>query len=231
MHMDILESAKLNMIKKLTAHPFLERCRTGAVTLDELKTFMVQQGIYSSYFTRYLCAMMANLPSNHEVLELAENLFEELGLAPGSPTPHYLIYRNMLEAFSLSLEGEQPSSGTQHLIDTMFKYCRELNPAYGLGALCLGAEALVPELYADIIKGFKHCGVKDEDIKFFQIHVECDDGHAETLRDIMVDLASGDNDQIEKMVEAGFALVEARLAFFSSLDTANSMKSSLQPVA
>lgn len=231
MHIAILESTKLNFIKQLSAHPFLERCRNGMVTLNELKTFMVQQGIYSSYFTRYLCAMMANLPSNHEVLKLAENLFEELGLAPQSPTPHYLIYRNMLDVFSLSLDTAQPSIGTQQLIHTMFKYCRDQNPAYGLGALCLGAEALVPELYADIIKGFKHCGIDDKDIEFFYIHVGCDDGHAETLRNIMVDLASSDHAQIDRMVKAGLALVNARLAFFSSLDDINSKKFPLQSIA
>ncbi|NRR33357.1 iron-containing redox enzyme family protein [Oxalobacteraceae bacterium] len=218
MHIDILEAAKSKMIERMSAHPFLQRCRAGTVTLDELKVFMVQQGHYSGYFTRYLCAMMANLPSNHEVFELAENLFEELGFAPDSPTPHYLIYRDMLTAFSLSLDQAAPSSGTRQLIDTMFHYCRNLNPAYGLGALCLGAEALVPSLYADLIEGFRQCGVQQKDIEFFRIHVECDDGHAETLRDIMVDLAGDDRSQLDAMIEAGNAMVDARLAFFSALD-------------
>lgn len=218
MHVEILDATKEKLIQRIAAHPFLARCRAGAISLEELKLFLVQQGLYSAYFTRYLCAMMANLPSNHEVLELAENLFEELGFAPDSPTPHYLIYRDMLEAFSLSLDGAQATAGTQAMIDTMFELCKNNNPAYGLGALCLGAEALVPALYSDLLMGFKACGVAEKDVEFFRIHVECDDGHAETLRDIMVDLASGDQSQIEIMIAAGHALVDARLNFFSSIE-------------
>ncbi|AKJ26899.1 TenA family transcriptional regulator [Caldimonas brevitalea] len=221
LQIETLEATKLALIERTRKHSFLARCRAGTVTLDELKLMLVQQGLYSTYFTRYLCAMMANLPSNQEVLALAENLFEELGLAPDSPRPHYLIYRDMLEHFGLTLERARPLPGTRQLIDAMFANCRDPNPARGLGALCLGAEALVPAVYSDILAGFSACGAQPEELEFFRIHVECDDGHAETIRDIMVQLAAGDNDQIDQMLEAGRHLVDARLAFFSSIETAH----------
>ncbi|WP_114153146.1 TenA family transcriptional regulator [Chromobacterium haemolyticum] len=220
MQMALLESTKEQLIERIRSHSFLTRCRAGEVSLDELKIFLVQQGLYSAYFTRYLCAMMANLPSNEEVLELAENLFEELGLAPNSPRPHHLIYREMLEHYSVSLDGAQPLAGTRRLIDSMFQHCRNLNPAAGLGALCLGAEGLVPPMYGDIILGFEALGAARCDIEFFHIHVECDDGHAETIRDIMLDIASSAPEQIDLMLNAGHRLVDARLEFFSSIEAA-----------
>ncbi|NRF72193.1 iron-containing redox enzyme family protein [Aquincola sp. S2] len=214
----LLETTKDTLIRRIRSNGFVTRCRDGQVTLDELKRFLVQQGLYSAYFTRYLCALMSNLPSNHEVLELAENLFEELGLDGNvKSTPHHLIYRNMLGRFDLTLQDAEATPGTLALIDTMLWHCRHNNPAFGLGALCLGAEALVPALYADVLAGFKACGVPSEDVDFFRIHVECDDGHAETIRDIMVSLAKDDDAQMEIMLRAGRTLVDARWNFFDDL--------------
>ncbi|GAB2893772.1 TenA family transcriptional regulator [Microbulbifer echini] len=220
MQLELLEANKDLLIEQTRAHPFLKRCRDGSITMEELKIFLVQQGIYSRYFVRYLCAMMANLPSNKEVHELAENLMEELGLEPDSPKPHAEIYREMLEHFDLSLENAEILPGTQHLVDTMFQHCRDLRASSGLGALCLGAEALVPDLYSDIVAGFRACGVADEQLTFFLLHIECDDGHAETIRDIMVEIGSKDASQLDVMLGAGRRLVQARQQFFDSIETA-----------
>lgn len=218
LYLPVLENTKASLIARVREHSFLQRCRAGDVTLQELKLFLVQQGIYSSYFTRYLCALMGNLPSNDQVLKLAENLCEELGLTPDSETPHSIVYRDMLKAFDLTLDGARPLVGTRRLIDTMFDHCRHANSARGLGALCLGAEALVPPVYADVITAFEAHGVPARTLEFFRIHVECDDGHAETLRDIMVELASRDADNLPFMLGAGNALVDARMDFFSSIE-------------
>ncbi len=218
LYLPILESTKATLVARVRDHGFLQRCRAGEVTLEELKLFLVQQGIYSSYFTRYLCALMGNLPNNDQVLKLAENLCEELGLTPDSETPHSTLYRDMLKTFDLTLDGARPLVGTRRLIDTMFDHCRHANSARGLGALCLGAEALVPAVYADVILAFEACGVPARTLEFFRIHVECDDGHAETLRDIMVELASRDADNLPFMLGAGNALVDARMDFFSSIE-------------
>jgi pyrroloquinoline-quinone synthase len=215
-----LEAAKRSFIDRVTAHSFVTRCRLGMVALDELKLYLVQQGIYGQYFTRYLCAMMANLPSNEAVLTLAENLFEELGLAADRAKPHHLMYRETLQRYELELDESQALPGTRRLIDTMFEHCRSPDPASGLGALCLGAESLVPAIYSDIIAGFEAQGAQPGDLEFFEVHVGCDDGHADALRDIMVEIASRDPARIDRMLLAGQRLVAARLEFFTSIEDA-----------
>jgi pyrroloquinoline quinone (PQQ) biosynthesis protein C len=217
---DTIEEKKNVLIRQVKNHPFLVRCRNGEVTMDELKKFLVQQGLYSRHFTRYLCALMANLPDNEDILHLSANLFEELGLEDGSETPHHVLYRNMLTSFGINLADERPTAGTHGLINSMLQHCKDHNPASGLGAICLGAEALVPEVYSDIVAGFRANGVPDEQILFFLIHIECDDGHAETIRDIMVDVAVTDEQQINHMLAAGQALVDARLRFFDDIQQA-----------
>lgn len=215
---NLFEEAKENSIRKVQEHSFLRRCRDGTITLDELKNFVVQQGKYSAHFTRYLCALMSNLPTNADILELAENLFEELGFEDKSSIPHSIIYKNMMEKMGVSLDSAPMYPETEQLIETMLSHCKNPNPAYGLGALCLGAEALVPVIYSDLITGFKACGVPDEQLEFFSIHVECDDGHAETIRDIMVEISRKDEKQAKLIIDAGAALVSARLEFFSGIE-------------
>jgi pyrroloquinoline-quinone synthase len=212
-----IKHAQKRLIAQLAHHPFLARCRSGQISLEELKNLLIQQGLYSSYFTRYLCALMSNLPSNTEVFELAENLLEELGFAPDSPTPHYLLYRDMLQAFDLTLEGQTPNASTQQLIDTMFQHCRHPDPAVGLGALCLGAEGLVPFFYSDLMKGFASLGIDAHTVRFFQLHIACDDEHAQTLARMMLARVEEQSSSLERIVRAGEALVNARCAFLDGI--------------
>jgi pyrroloquinoline-quinone synthase len=215
-----LETSKRLLIEITAAHSFLSRCRQQIVPLDELKLYLVQEGLYGQYFTRYLCATMASLPNNEAVLTLAANLSRELGFSPRPHKPHHLMYREMLERFGLTLEGAEPLPATQGLIDTMFKACRNLNPATGLGAFCLGSESLVPVIYSAIVAGLAAHTASDGDVEFFQMHVDQDDGREQAIRELMAELASGRSDQIDKMLQAGQQLVSARLDFFSSIEEA-----------
>ncbi len=103
----------------------------------------------------------------------------------------------------------------------MFRHCRNENPAFGTGALCLGAEALVPALYTDIVKGFVNCGVNEDQLTFFTLHITVDDGHATTLGEIMASIAKDKPEEIANMVAAGRDLVDARMAFFTSVEEAS----------
>lgn len=216
---DLLEQRSNDFIKQVLNHPFIIRCQLGTVTKEELDIFLRQQGHYSSYFTRYLCALMSNLQNNNQVVELARNLFEETGFeGDGSSIPHSVIYRNMLNNFSISLNSTPINNETQNLIDTMFEYCKKSDPAYGLGALCLGAEALVPSLYSAIINGFNSCHVQDSLIEFFHLHVGCDDAHAETLHNMMVNIAKYNDTSMTNMLLAGQALIDSRMKFFDGIE-------------
>jgi pyrroloquinoline-quinone synthase len=219
LYIEQLESELKALVEKIRTHSFLQRCRDGSVTLDELKLFMVQQGLYATNFTKYLCAAMANLPSNAEIRPLAQNLFDEAGFS--GTKPHAVIYDEMLANFGLSLQGAAPTSGTVKLINEMFRHCRNENPAFGTGALCLGAEALVPALYTDIVKGFVNCGVNEDQLVFFTLHITVDDGHATTLGEIMAAIAKNKPEEVANMVAAGRDLVDARMAFFTSVEEAS----------
>lgn len=202
--------------RRLLDHPFLRRCASGEISMNELRRYLVQQGHYGGYFTRYLCGLISQLPEGDDVLRLAANLAEELGLGDGQGVSHSRLYADMLTQFDLSLKREPITPQTQSLVDTMFMLCRQPGGESGLGALCLGAEAVVPAMYQRILDGFAHHRVPAAKLAFFEIHVGCDDEHAQTMFDI---LASWCNRPaaIETIAAAAATAISARLRMFDAL--------------
>ncbi|MES2263768.1 MAG: iron-containing redox enzyme family protein [Pseudomonadota bacterium] len=204
-------------VARLRQHPFIQRCRDGTITRRELNVFVEQHAKYSAYFTRYLCALIANLDDANDVLQLAENLAEELGFGDDQGEPHSRIFARMAGELGVDLPRAPAFPETQKLIETTFHYCKQPNPAYGLGALCLGAEAIVAPLYSDIISGFIANGIPKEQLVFFQLHVECDDDHAETMRGILARMQQERPEHAELILEGARAMIDARLDFFTGV--------------
>lgn len=206
-------------IRELDETSFLSRCRERRASRAELHRFVLQQGFYSRHFTRYLNALMANLVEDGDRHALTQNLFEEMGLGEVKTTPHSQIYRDMMKTMGLSYEDATPLEATRQLIDTMFECCRSTNPMVGLGAICLGAEAIVPHVYSTVIEGFEGIAEPRRHLEFFVIHVGCDDDHAITMRNIIARrLQAEPRSRIDLEYGAAKAIA-ARIAFFRALST------------
>ncbi len=216
-----LQIASAQLTDLLLGHPFLIGCANGTVTLDELRSFLVQHGKYSRYFTRLLCALISQLDEGDDVLRLAENLTEELGCGEDAKmhTPHSRIYADMLRDFGIDLAAYPVNPATQNLIDTMFMLCRQRGGAAGLGAMCLGAEGLVPAVYARIVEGFGHHGIDPRRLEFFTIHIKCDDNHAATMFEVLARQTKNAPSCQITAINAGEIAVSARLRFFDALMT------------
>jgi pyrroloquinoline-quinone synthase len=214
-----LHAAGAQLTDRVLRHPFLAGCADGTVTLDELRRFLVQHGSYSKHFTRYLCALISQLDSDDDVLRLAGNLTEELGSGAEAEMrrPHWRIYADMLREFDIDLAAHPVNPETQNLIDTMFMLCRQPRGTTGLGAMCLGAEGLVPALYARIVEGFLRRGVTARRLEFFAIHIECDDEHATTMYEILARQLEESPSHRIAALNAGEIAVGARLRFFDAL--------------
>ena len=212
-----LAQLKEEMINQIFKHPFLTQCRSGEVSLDRLNTFLVQQGKYSSNFTRYICQLMVNLESHEDVLSIFDNLFEELGFGEVKAPPHSHIYRSMLQNFGLDLRMQPTLPSTQRLIDTMMNFCKQPEGIYGLAALCLGAEAIVPQLYSDIVTGFVAKGIDRKQLNFFTLHIECDDDHADTMLAILSRLTIAKPALFEIVRHAAFLTIQARIEFLDDM--------------
>lgn len=207
-------------LRQLAESPFLTRCREHKATREELHSFVRQQGYYSRYFTRYLTALMSNLEDDGDRRALMENLWEEMGLGGGHTTPHSQIYRNMMATMGVRFDEEAPTPATRHLIDTMFDCCRSANSMLGLGAICLGAEAIVPFVYSTVIEGFRGIGEPVEHLEFFSIHVGCDDEHAITMRNIIMRRLKADRRTRIDLDYGAAKAIAARVAFFHAIGKA-----------
>jgi hypothetical protein len=113
--------------------------------------------ISEAVYARYLTALISNMPREEDRHGLLCNLFEEMGLSEPTSVPHTVVYANMLSRLGLN-DGPAPLPTTQALSETMLDCCQSANFMIGLGALCLGAEAIVPELYGSIVQGFLSVG-------------------------------------------------------------------------
>jgi pyrroloquinoline-quinone synthase len=105
----------------------------------------------------------------------------------------------------------------------MLTLCRNANPLVGLGALCLGAEAIVPWLYGQIVHGFRAAGFQEAELSYFTIHIEDDDAHAETMRLIIRRAIADSPSRLALVQAAAHAALTARTRFFvenTSLDAA-----------
>lgn len=205
---------------QLARHPFLQRCRAGKARRHQLDLFLVQQYKYSVHFTRMLCALMSNLKTGEDFLQLAGNLCEELGLSDDATEPHARLYAAMLADFGLDPARHETLPETQCFIDTLYMLCRHPDPAVGLGALCLGAEAIVPRLYQDIVSGFLALDVEPARLRFFTLHIACDDAHSETMQAQMQALIEADGAALVKLTAAGETALRARLRLFDRLEAA-----------
>ena len=69
---------------RMNNHPIwnnrlLKACELGHFSKDDYKILFEQYFIYSKNFTRYLCALMANMENDYHRSQLSENIWEEGG--------------------------------------------------------------------------------------------------------------------------------------------------------
>ena len=209
---------KPEWLNSLRATSFLSRCRTGIVSRRELELFLKQHHYYSQHFTRYLCALISNLRNEHDRQELTKNLFDEMGLFTG--VSHAEIYRRMLLTILPAGNDVAVFPATQALIDTMLECCRNARPMVGLGALCLGAEAIVPEVYSTILNGFDAVREPRENLHFFTIHINDDDEHARTMRNIILRELSNNSRSRHDLEYGAARAFDARVEFFEAISKA-----------
>jgi len=110
----------------------------------------------------------------------------------------------------------------QALVDTMLDRCRGPRAMVGLGALCLGAEAIVPEVYTAILSGFEAVREPRQNLEFFTIHIVGDDEHAVTMREIILrELAREPRRRLDLEYGAARAIT-AHVSFFETISQRSS---------
>jgi quercetin dioxygenase-like cupin family protein/pyrroloquinoline quinone (PQQ) biosynthesis protein C len=194
----------------------LRACRLGHLGREDWQFLFSQYYLYSGNFTRLLAAAMAGCPNDYFRARLAQNLWEEGGqLRPEER--HAEIFRHFLvEALGVQPETIRYEIFTEHFVQQYLNHCYTGAPAFVSAFLSLGTEALVARLYGFFREGLLRAGLAEEQLRFFTLHMECDDAHAATLTEMMLSYAGEPG--WEGQVRAGLhAALELRRTFFDNL--------------
>lgn len=177
------------------SHPFWQNrlfraSAAGALTRADFAVVFSQYYLYSQSFTRYLAALMANCENDLLRSKLAENIWEEGGgQAPAER--HAELFRGFLRGgLGVNPDDVDFLDATRFFVHEYLDFCVRAPPAAGSAFLSLGTEGIVPRMYAILLDGLLKAGVPEEHTRFFRIHMECDDAHAETLEQIMTSYAA-----------------------------------------
>ncbi len=172
-------------------HPFwgnelFAACRAGTLTREDFAFVFGQYALYSKNFTRYLSGLMANLEDDLLRARLSENLWEEGGGADPEERHAELFRRFLTDGLGIDVGGVQYVAATRHFVDRFLHHCIREDALHAAAFLSLGTEGIVARMYEILVEGLEKAGVEEQHLKFFRLHIACDDDHAATLEDILM---------------------------------------------
>lgn len=203
----------------LWSHPFVERCRAGRLTVEQVRVLGGQMYQFSREFTRFLAKALAVCHDETARMVIAENLWEELG--EGDPErAHAALFRRFTRALGISdlqLAAIPPEPETAALIDTYLGLSDRHGVLGILGALCYASEGIVGALYSQIEAGLLSAvAFERQDLVFFDEHICVDDGHADKLESVLLPCLHSARD-IEAVETAIREALDARCRFFDGV--------------
>lgn len=202
---------------KIWRNPLLEACRKNQLTFEDFRFIFSQYYLYSKNFTRFLAALMVNCESDFYRSRLSENLWEEGG-GVDIEQRHAEIFRQFLHNHLKieSLEEIIFEPGTRKFVHEYLHLCLHEKPLETAAALSLGTESIVPRLYQNLRQGLHQIGLQNDALRFFDLHIACDDDHALTLEELMLSY-SDQEDWFERCKTAAIKVLDLRDDFFNFL--------------
>ena len=202
-------------------HEYLQRFSQGDLPCMRfaIADFSLQYATYSSGFTSYLQAVINSLHSAEHRHQLQDNLAEEQGLLDdtGHHIPHAQLFERFRRAAGVSEQQEaefRPCVTATTWRDLFLQKCQSSQNGVGLGAIGIGTELVVSAIYTQIRQGLReHSALSDADCLFFDLHIDCDDGHADELLRITEDLCS-DAEHREAVRFGAISALNLRNAFW-----------------
>lgn len=190
--------------KHLLKHPFYTAWTEGRLTLDALRGYAAQYYKHVAAFPRYLSAIhtrTADLPTRQYLLENLND--EEAG--PENHPELWLRFAEGIGAGRATVQGAEALPETAACDATYRSIVSTRGPLAGLAAL-YAYESMVPSVAESKIDGLRrHYGIDDpETLKFFTVHLEVDEWHAQVARDLLAAAPEAERD--EAVAAAGEAL-------------------------
>ncbi|WP_186646618.1 iron-containing redox enzyme family protein [Fluviispira vulneris] len=163
----------------------LEQIQNEKIDRNQYKFIFSQYLYYSKNFSRLLSSLMMTCSCDKLRAELTKNLWEESG---GCDLEER--HSNLFKKFLCKLDvDEEKIIFEDFSIDFFENYLKLLNECSlfeKATVLSFGTEYIIPRLYKIFINGLKSSGFSESDLKFFTLHVDCDEEHAKTIEKILI---------------------------------------------
>jgi pyrroloquinoline quinone (PQQ) biosynthesis protein C len=216
-------------------HPYLKALAEGAFPNMQavLKDFASQYGFYSSWFPRYLTAVISKLEHPEYRTHLLDNLAEEsghlheedlvaireLGIQDNwvQGIPHPQLFKRFQHAMEVDTTA-QPGIEVEIWRDGFLSLIQSGSAISAVGAIGLGTESIVKYIYKDLIQAIgNHTDLTLEQYVFFPLHTEVDDEHGLILLDIAQKMASESPDAERELRKGMLRALHLRAAYWDDM--------------
>lgn len=190
-------------------HPWLATLSADRLIDPDLalRDFAGSYATYSQHFPHYLRAVIARLDNPHHRELLSHNLREEGGqlddemraeleaagidVASVDGVSHPALFAR----FHAAVDGHAASSAAhaagREWAEGLLRYLQGASAAAAVGALGLGTESIVRDVYQQVLAGLDKLGWPNAaDRVFFDLHCLVDDQHQADLLEVAIDLGS-----------------------------------------
>ena len=164
--------------------------------LELLRYYSIQYKKFSSDFCNYITNVLSLAPYGLNIDCIIENLNEEngdLSQKGFKSYPHKKLYNLFLEELTDHTKNSIKTTYISEVHD-WHKEILEISKtsfASGVGALGIGNELVVPQIYQNILKGLNTSKkFSKRAIFFFELHSECDVKHSEDFINISIKISN-----------------------------------------
>ena len=169
----------------LLKHPFYTAWSEGRLSLTALRGYAAQYYKHVASFPRYLSAIHSQTPDIETRQYLLENLVDEERGAENHPE----LWLRFAEGLGTTREAVRGAAALPETTacDVAFReIVNARGPVAGLAAL-YAYESMVPAVSTSKIDGLKkHYDIDDDEtLRFFTVHLEVDEWHAEVARKLL----------------------------------------------
>jgi len=197
--------------RHLLKHPFYTAWTEGTLTLDALRGYSAQYYRHVAAFPRYLSAIHTQTADIATRQYLLENLNDEERGDENHPEL-WLRFAEGIGAACHDMRAAAPLPETAACDATYRDITSSRGPVAGLAAL-YAYESMVPAVAASKIDGLaKHYGVTHpETLRFFTVHLEVDEWHAEVARALLADAPEAERDDAVKAADEALGALNTLL--------------------
>jgi pyrroloquinoline-quinone synthase len=184
-----------------------------------VRDYCHQYAYYCTDFPKYLEAVINGLSSPAHRRRLMSNLNEERGVDPANPEgiPHSELFQRFRRAAGVTPEYDArhgPCTTVRIWRDLFHQKCAAKEVGVGLGGIGIGTEMIVPTIYGHLHRAVtSYTALTPDDYLFLTVHLNCDDEHADQMKQISIELAE-DLDRREALRFGALSALNLRHAFW-----------------